>query len=124
MVYVKAVSPSYSKISLASLLEPVLRQVTLPELPNQSYSEYSKLDMRRPRSVHVNRTNHARIAAIPCLTAVNPYIASSLDAVAKRSTSPVYMPKEGSGSFCKVTGISGFAFQGTNAHLLLSRHAS
>lgn len=33
----------------------------------------------------------------------------------------MYMPRSEAGDLCKIAGISGFAFQGTNAHALLSR---
>lgn len=76
------------------------------------------------------RLSHGVTHGIPNLTAVNPYIASSLHP-AKYSfgaDSGVLMPRQqgcsigaaaeaGSG----FVGISGFAFQGTNAHVITGR---
>lgn len=71
------------------------------------------------------------------LLAVNPYIAGSLEQLrlqqAQQGTAPldVWMPRSrgaaGSpaggtgGRWAGATGISGFAFQGTNAHVVLAR---
>ena len=67
------------------------------------------------------------------LTAVNPYIAGSLEQQQEQgSSTAVWMPRghsaapsaasaSGSDSWQGAVGISGFAFQGTNAHVVLAR---
>ena len=54
------------------------------------------------------------------LSAVNPYISSTL--VAAKEPGLTYMPRM-SGASCGEgsVGISGFAFQGTNAHVIIGR---
>jgi hypothetical protein len=85
------------------------------------------------------RLSHAEAQGIPHLTAVNPYISSTLGGSAQAASGAVVMPRQrccgaaadvgtaaggavDAGSGCAV-GISGFAFQGTNAHVVLGRCA-
>ena len=70
------------------------------------------------------------------LSAVNPYIAGSLEQAAggPGSAAPLWMPRQhsaagspaagGSGGWQGAVGVSGFAFQGTNAHVVLARCAA
>lgn len=59
---------------------------------------------------------------------VNPHVAGILQAQAQRSEQPRHMPRQGgpgvqlacSGSLMLVAGVSAFAFQGTNAHAVVS----
>ena len=70
------------------------------------------------------RLSYAEAAPFPCLSAANPHIASSLETAAKRGGAVVHMPRLAAGEAAAavaVAGISAFAFQGTNAHVLLSR---
>ena len=68
------------------------------------------------------RLGHALTSPILHLTEVNPYVASALGpgfaAALPRQLSGA--PQLGSHAY---TGISGFAFQGTNAHVILGRWA-
>ncbi len=68
------------------------------------------------------RLSNLETTAFPCLSRANPYIASSLDAAAKKGAAPTCMPRLAAGdSSAQTAGCSAFAFQGTNAHVLLSR---
>ena len=69
-----------------------------------------------------HRLSSLDTAAFPCLSRANPYIASSLEVAAKKGAAPIYMPRLAAGDSSAVTaGCSAFAFQGTNAQVLLSR---
>ncbi len=62
------------------------------------------------------------------LSLINPYIASTLQpGSAAAAVLPVHLPRQPSGAALMretaATGISGFAFQGTNAHVILGRSA-
>lgn len=70
------------------------------------------------------RLSGAQAAGLPCLTAANPHIASSLDAAAKQGHLGLHMPRLSGGEAAGLTGVAGisaFAFQGTNAHVILTR---
>ena len=74
----------------------------------------------------VCRMGQGLTSGILHLSAVNPYIASTLrPAAAAAPTLPVHLPRQPAGAAVAegnaVTGISGFAFQGTNAHVILGR---
>jgi hypothetical protein len=86
------------------------------------------------------RLEHSEAQGIPNLTAVNPYISSTLGGTAAAASGAVAMPRQrccgvapamgmaagggaDAGSSCAV-GVSGFAFQGTNAHVVLGRCTS
>lgn len=85
------------------------------------------------------RLEHSEVQGIPNLTAVNPYISSTLGGATAAASGSVAMPRQrccgaapatgiaaggamDAGSSCAV-GVSGFAFQGTNAHVVLGRCA-
>ena len=60
------------------------------------------------------------------LSLINPYITSTLrPGGAAAAALPVHLPRQPSGAALvggkAATGISGFAFQGTNAHVILGR---
>ncbi len=64
---------------------------------------------------------------MPLLTAVNPYVAGTMKAHAGASL----MPRQAGGAGTEAgsgagrcVGISGFAFQGTNAHVTIGRCAT
>ena len=72
------------------------------------------------------RMGQALTADILHLSVVNPYIASTMRPAASAAAAlPVHLPRQPSGAAMAggnaVTGISGFAFQGTNAHVILGR---
>ncbi len=76
--------------------------------------------LRDKGSSHTCRHVQAATADILHLTKVNPYVASTLG-----GTFSAHLPRQMSGSpqlrGDAYTGISGFAFQGTNAHVILGR---
>lgn len=71
------------------------------------------------------RMGQAVTAGIAHLTTVNPYVAGTLRSKAPGAAHAVHMPRQLSGAALAggnaVTGVSGFAFQGTNAHVVLGR---
>ena len=72
--------------------------------------------------MHECRLSCAEASPFPCLSGANPHIASSLETAAKKGGAAVHMPRLAAGDAAvAVAGISAFAFQGTNTHVLLSR---
>ena len=77
------------------------------------------------------RSNH--VNAIMLLTTINPYVASAFKML--KSSTPPCLPRQEGGAVCgtlssfstnmhQVTGISSFAFQGTNGHAILAKENS
>jgi len=71
------------------------------------------------------RLSHALARKFPHLASVNPYIGSALASGGPDGCpAAAHLPREPGGAAAEgAVGVSGFAFQGTNAHVIVSRRA-
>ena len=71
------------------------------------------------------RLSHGMSHSLVGLTSVNPYVAAALPVARPSPARPAHLPRMACGAGAPgpdpLVGISGFAFQGTNAHVILSR---
>ncbi len=71
------------------------------------------------------RLSHGSARDFPHLASVNTYIASALASGGPGGcVAAAHLPRQAGGAAAEgAVGVSGFAFQGTNAHVIVSRRA-